>query len=47
MFVQPECIVCRLLQFVSSSPEVANDSDSLLELKIESDGVMCPFMFEP
>ena len=24
-----------------------SDSDSLLELEIESDGVMRPFMFEP
>lgn len=29
------------------SCDIANDSDSLLELEIESDGFMRPFMFEP
>ena len=29
------------------SHDFGNDSDSLLELEIESDGVMRPFMFEP
>ena len=26
---------------------MVNDSDSLLELEVKSDGVMRPFMFEP
>ena len=29
------------------SRDIANNSDSLLELEIESDGVIRPFMFEP